>query len=410
MSGSSIRELGQALRDARERKGVTLAEAQQATKIRQAFLQALEQENYSILPPPVYIRGFLKTYSNYLGLDAQSTVQAFDELMEAVAMGVDPYQGSTDSGSADSGSADSGGANAYSNTIPYEQNQALAGLTEGEANLLEETAEIYRVTPEKEETETISETKEPTRTLARANQALVPVRRNPSVNALRVPERYVLRPAIPPLNKPSFYIPNFMPALAVLIIVAAALLLLYRGVVVPSTNDNVAATATPNVFSAPTVTPLSGTSSALNGPVTGALPGSKTPASINTVAPDPTVLAAIASGAGTQAQSTVAATTSAAPPPPTATPTPPPQPVKLELVVSSDSSWVQVWVDDKAVLNKLVKGETLDFEGTQKVEIALGKPSAVKILVNGQEKQYAPPGSGAVVKYFKSDGSEGISR
>src|SRR6478672_8822214 len=82
MQGSEVQELGQLLREARERKGVTLADAQQATKIRLSFLQALEKEDFSVLPPPFYIRGFIKTYAVYLNLDPRSTVQFFDEILE----------------------------------------------------------------------------------------------------------------------------------------------------------------------------------------------------------------------------------------------------------------------------------------------------------------------------------------
>src|SRR5436305_12871139 len=83
MQGSEVQELGQLLREARERKGVTLADAQQATKIRLSFLQALEKEDFSVLPPPFYIRGFIKTYAVYLNLDPRSTVQLFDDILES---------------------------------------------------------------------------------------------------------------------------------------------------------------------------------------------------------------------------------------------------------------------------------------------------------------------------------------
>src|SRR4051812_24803791 len=82
MHGSEVQELGQLLREARERKGVTLADAQQATKIRLSFLQALEKEDFSVLPPPFYIRGFIKTYAVYLSLDPRSTVQLFDDVLD----------------------------------------------------------------------------------------------------------------------------------------------------------------------------------------------------------------------------------------------------------------------------------------------------------------------------------------
>jgi cytoskeletal protein RodZ len=64
-------ELGELLRKAREAKGLSLAQVEEVTRIRLAYLQALEEEAYEQLPAPVYTKGFLKNYALYLGLDAQ---------------------------------------------------------------------------------------------------------------------------------------------------------------------------------------------------------------------------------------------------------------------------------------------------------------------------------------------------
>jgi transcriptional regulator with XRE-family HTH domain len=64
-------ELGELLRKAREGKGLSLAQVEEATRIRSAYLQALEEDAYERLPAPVYAKGFLKNYALYLGLDAQ---------------------------------------------------------------------------------------------------------------------------------------------------------------------------------------------------------------------------------------------------------------------------------------------------------------------------------------------------
>lgn len=70
-------QLGQMLRDARESKGVSLAEAEEATKIRRKYLQALEEADYDALPPSVYSRGFLRSYATYLGLDPEEALAAY---------------------------------------------------------------------------------------------------------------------------------------------------------------------------------------------------------------------------------------------------------------------------------------------------------------------------------------------
>lgn len=61
--------MGEVLRDARYRRNLSLEQADRDTKIRKKYLVALEEDDYSELPPPVYARGFLQIYAEYLGLD-----------------------------------------------------------------------------------------------------------------------------------------------------------------------------------------------------------------------------------------------------------------------------------------------------------------------------------------------------
>jgi hypothetical protein len=70
-------EIGTSLREARLRKGLTLTAASEATKIRGRHLQALEDEQFDVLPAQTYVRGFLKTYADYLGLDGQLYVDEY---------------------------------------------------------------------------------------------------------------------------------------------------------------------------------------------------------------------------------------------------------------------------------------------------------------------------------------------
>jgi cytoskeletal protein RodZ len=67
-------ELGELLRETRESKGISLAEVEEVTRIRQQFLQALEEEDFAALPGEVFTRGFLRNYAMYLGLDPQQVV------------------------------------------------------------------------------------------------------------------------------------------------------------------------------------------------------------------------------------------------------------------------------------------------------------------------------------------------
>jgi cytoskeleton protein RodZ len=72
-----VNEIGSGLRAARERLGLTLEQAQADTRIRARYLDALEDERYDVLPAEAYVRGFLRCYASYLGLDAQRYLSAY---------------------------------------------------------------------------------------------------------------------------------------------------------------------------------------------------------------------------------------------------------------------------------------------------------------------------------------------
>ena len=65
------------LRDARHQKGVGLHEVAAATRIKENFLAALEDGDYSLLPGPAYVTGFLRNYASYLGLHPDDVVQEY---------------------------------------------------------------------------------------------------------------------------------------------------------------------------------------------------------------------------------------------------------------------------------------------------------------------------------------------
>ncbi len=69
--------LGQILQRARLARGITLEDAERVTRIPRRYLQALEEEEYGILPAPVYARGFLRSYASYLGLDSSQLLPLF---------------------------------------------------------------------------------------------------------------------------------------------------------------------------------------------------------------------------------------------------------------------------------------------------------------------------------------------
>lgn len=74
-----MQEIGGILRRAREARGATLREAQAATKISLKYLEALECGSESAFPGEVYLKGFLRTYAEFLGLDGWDMVRQYRE-------------------------------------------------------------------------------------------------------------------------------------------------------------------------------------------------------------------------------------------------------------------------------------------------------------------------------------------
>src|SRR5215217_3833476 len=71
-------EIGNSLREARLRQGLEFPEIEHATKVRSKYLRALEDEQFEILPAQTYVKGFLRTYAEYLGLDGQLYVDEYN--------------------------------------------------------------------------------------------------------------------------------------------------------------------------------------------------------------------------------------------------------------------------------------------------------------------------------------------
>jgi cytoskeletal protein RodZ len=70
-------EIGGSLREARLKRNLTPADVQKAIRIRDRYLQALEEERWELLPGDAYVKGFLRTYADYLGLDGNLYVEEY---------------------------------------------------------------------------------------------------------------------------------------------------------------------------------------------------------------------------------------------------------------------------------------------------------------------------------------------
>ena len=70
-------EIGDQLRETRMRNRIDISEVESATKIRAKYLRALENEEWDLLPGPTFVKTFLRTYADYLGLDARNLVEEY---------------------------------------------------------------------------------------------------------------------------------------------------------------------------------------------------------------------------------------------------------------------------------------------------------------------------------------------
>jgi cytoskeleton protein RodZ len=71
-------EIGSSLREARTRQGLDINEMEFRTKVRAKYLRALEAEQFDQLPGHTYIKGFLRTYADALGMDGQLYVDEYN--------------------------------------------------------------------------------------------------------------------------------------------------------------------------------------------------------------------------------------------------------------------------------------------------------------------------------------------
>jgi cytoskeletal protein RodZ len=76
-----MQTIGERLEEARKRKGISVREAAEITKIRGDYLQKFEANAFDLDLPPLYIRGFLRAYARYLELDPERIVNDFNSAL-----------------------------------------------------------------------------------------------------------------------------------------------------------------------------------------------------------------------------------------------------------------------------------------------------------------------------------------
>ena len=88
-------EIGNTLREARVRRNLTLQQVEEDTKIRVKYVQAMENEDFDIMPGAAYVKGFLRTYCTYLGLDPEVIIGEYRSRGALRGENVEPFAGSS---------------------------------------------------------------------------------------------------------------------------------------------------------------------------------------------------------------------------------------------------------------------------------------------------------------------------
>lgn len=83
--------IGEKLEEARKRRGISIREAAEATKVRGDYLLAMENNSFEINLPEIYIRGFLRIYVNYLRLDLEKLMAEYDSTKATLRKGQKPH-------------------------------------------------------------------------------------------------------------------------------------------------------------------------------------------------------------------------------------------------------------------------------------------------------------------------------
>jgi cytoskeleton protein RodZ len=72
-----VPSIGETLREARMRQRLDITDVEAKTKIRAKYLRALENEDFGMLPGPTFVKSFLRTYAEFLGLDPHLLVEEY---------------------------------------------------------------------------------------------------------------------------------------------------------------------------------------------------------------------------------------------------------------------------------------------------------------------------------------------
>lgn len=74
-------DLGRILKQAREERGISLLDLQEATKIQKRYIEAIEKGRFDLLPGSFYTRAFIRSISDYLKLDTEQILKQYENVL-----------------------------------------------------------------------------------------------------------------------------------------------------------------------------------------------------------------------------------------------------------------------------------------------------------------------------------------
>ena len=83
MVSPKISGVGSLLKREREKKGLSLDQLSQITRLRKHYLEALEEEKWDNVPSPVYVKGFIRSYAQGIGIDAKEAISLYEHTASA---------------------------------------------------------------------------------------------------------------------------------------------------------------------------------------------------------------------------------------------------------------------------------------------------------------------------------------
>ncbi|HJX34926.1 MAG TPA: RodZ domain-containing protein [Desulfatiglandales bacterium] len=83
MVSPKISGVGSLLKREREKRGLSLDQLSQITRLRKHYLEALEDEKWEDLPSPVYVKGFIRSFAQGLGIDAKEAISLYEHIAPA---------------------------------------------------------------------------------------------------------------------------------------------------------------------------------------------------------------------------------------------------------------------------------------------------------------------------------------